>query len=124
MLDIEQPAALLAYLRQAGRIGPHETPALERLAGGVSSRTVRVTRASSEAWVLKQSLAQLRVSVEWFSDPQRIHTEAAALRWLGVLAPPGAVPAFIFEDHAEHLLAMQAVPQPHANWKGLLMAGG
>jgi aminoglycoside phosphotransferase (APT) family kinase protein len=124
MLDIEQPEALLAYLRQAGRIAPDEALALERLAGGVSSRTVRVTRASGEAWVLKQSLTRLRVSVEWFSDPQRIHTEAAALRWLGRLALPGAVPAFVFEDHAEHLLAMQAVPQPHANWKTLLLAGG
>jgi len=123
-LDIEQPAALLAYLRQAGHIAPDETPALERLAGGVSSRTVRVTRASGEAWVLKQSLARLRVSVEWFSDPQRIHTEAAALRWLQQLAPAGAVPQLIFEDHSEHLLAMQAVPQPHANWKSLLLAGG
>ena len=124
MLDIEQPAALLAYLRQAGHIASDETPALERLAGGVSSRTVRVTRAGGEAWVLKQSLARLRVSVEWFSDPQRIHNEAAALRWLRQLAPPGAVPELIFEDHAEHLFAMQAVPQPHANWKSLLLAGG
>lgn len=123
-LDIEDPAALLAYLRQAGHIAPDESPALERLAGGVSSRTVRVTRASGEAWVLKQSLARLRVSVEWLSDPRRVHTEAAALRWLRQLAPSGAVPELIFEDHAEHLLAMQAVPQPHINWKTLLLAGG
>jgi 5-methylthioribose kinase len=124
MLDIEQPGDLLAYLRQSGHIAPDETPTVERLAGGVSSRTVRVTRASGEAWVLKQSLAQLRVSVEWFSDPQRIHTEAAALRWMPQLAPAGAAPALIFEDHAEHLLAMQAVPQPHENWKSRLLAGG
>jgi len=123
-LDIEQPAELLAYLRQAGHISPDETPALERLAGGVSSRTVKVTRASGQAWVLKQSLARLRVSVEWLSDPQRIHTEAAALRWLRQLAPAGAVPELIFEDHAEHLFAMQAVPQPHVNWKTMLLAGG
>ena len=123
-LDIEAPAALLAYLRQGGHIAPDETPALERLAGGVSSRTVRVTRPSGEAWVLKQSLARLRVQVEWFSDPRRVHNEAAALRWLRQLAPPGAVPALIFEDHAQHLLAMEAVPQPHANWKTVLLNGG
>ncbi len=123
-LDIEEPAALLAYLRQGGHIAPDETPALETLAGGVSSRTVRVTRPGGEAWVLKQSLARLRVRVEWYSDPVRVHNEATALRWLQQLAPPGAVPALIFEDHAQHLLAMQAVPQPHANWKALLLAGG
>ena len=123
-LDIEEPDALLAYLRRAGHIEASETPALERLAGGVSSRTVRVQRTNGEAWVLKQSLAKLRVSVEWFSDPRRIHNEAAALRWLQVLAPAGAAPALVFEDHAQHLLAMQAVPAPHANWKALLLAGG
>src|SRR5690348_12188261 len=91
-LDIEKPADLLAYLRQGGYIAPDETPALETLMGGVSSRTVRVTRPDGEAWVLKQSLARLRVRVEWFSDPRRVHNEAMALRWLRQLAPPGAVP--------------------------------
>ena len=123
-LDIEEPAALLAYLRQGGHIAPDEMPALETLAGGVSSRAVRVTRPSGEAWVLKQSLARLRVRVEWYSDPRRVHNEAMALRWLRQLAPPGAVPGLIFEDHAQHLLAMHAVPQPHANWKTLLLSGG
>jgi len=123
-LDIEAPAALLDYLRQGGHIAPDETPTIEVLAGGVSSRTVRVTRPSGEAWVLKQSLAQLRVKVEWFSNPRRVHNEARALRWLQQLAPPGAVPALIFEDHDQHLLAMQAVPQPHANWKTQLLGGG
>jgi aminoglycoside phosphotransferase (APT) family kinase protein len=123
-LDIEEPAALLEYLRRGGHMAPDETPAIEVLAGGVSSRTVRVTRSSGEAWVLKQSLAQLRVKVEWFSNPRRVHNEARALRWLRQLAPPGAVPALIFEDHDQHLLAMQAVPQPHANWKTQLLGGG
>jgi 5-methylthioribose kinase len=123
-LDIEEPAALLAYLRQAGHIAPAETPALQRLDGGVSSRALLVTRSGGEAWVLKQSLARLRVSVEWLSDPRRVHNEALALRWLKHLAPPGAVTEFVFEDFAEHILAMQAVPQPHTNWKTLLLSGG
>ena len=123
-LDIEQPGALVAYLRQAGRIGPNEQPAVRALAGGVSSRTVLVERANGEAWVLKQSLPKLRVPVDWFSDPQRIHCEATALRWLAELAPPGSTPRFVFEDHEQHVLAMDAVPQPHANWKALLLAGG
>ncbi len=29
----------------------------------------------------------------------------------------------MFEDPAHHLLAMQAVPQPHDNWKTMLLAG-
>lgn len=123
-LDIEEPVTLLIYLRQAGHIAPSEEPTFHRLDGGVSSRTVRVTRSSGEAWVVKQSLARLRVSVEWFSDPRRIHNEAAALRWLRLLAPPGTVPNLVFEDQTQHLFAMQAVPQPHTNWKTLLLGGG
>ncbi len=122
-LDIEQPQALLAYLQQEGHIAPGEVPQIRALAGGVSNRTVLVTRANGEAWVIKQALDKLRVPVDWFSSPQRIHREAAGLRWLTLLAPPGTIPGFVFEDHRCHLLAMQAVPQPHANWKQLLLAG-
>src|SRR5262245_16281233 len=116
-LDIEQPAALLPYLRERGAIGTVETPRITVLQGGVSNRTVLVERESGEAWVLKQALAKLRVKVDWFSDPRRIHTEALALRVLPALTPPNTIPEFVFEDEALHILAMQAVPQPHENWK-------
>jgi aminoglycoside phosphotransferase (APT) family kinase protein len=122
-LDIEQPDALLGYLRRTGRVAPDERPAVRVLAGGVSNRTVLVERASGEAWVLKQALAKLRVAVDWFGDPMRIHREAAGLRWLARLAPPGAITPLVFEDHRHHLLAMRAVPPPHENWKTLLLAG-
>src|SRR5205823_8859415 len=92
-LDIEQPDALVAYLRRSGRIGPDECPRVRVLAGGVSNRTVLVERRApaghAEAWVLKQALPKLRVPVDWFSSPARIHREALGLRWLARLAPPG-----------------------------------
>ncbi|MAS33035.1 MAG: hypothetical protein CL610_03445 [Anaerolineaceae bacterium] len=122
-LDIEQPALLVGYLREHGHIGPDETPQVQVLAGGVSNRTVLVRRESGEAWVIKQALEKLRVQVDWFSSPARIHREAAGLRWLSRLAPEGTIPDFVFEDHDAHLLGMAAVPQPHANWKTLLMTG-
>jgi aminoglycoside phosphotransferase (APT) family kinase protein len=122
-LDIEQPAALLAYLREGGWIGPNEQPAMTVLAGGVSNRTVLVQRERGEGWVVKQALAKLRVQVDWFSSPERIHVEAMALGVLAPLCPPGAVPRLIFEDRPNHIMAMEAVPQPHANWKQMLLAG-
>lgn len=122
-LDIEQTDQLLAYLRNTGRIEPGEQPAMRVLAGGVSNRTVLVERPTGESWVMKQALAKLRVAVDWFSSPERIHREAMGLRWLTQLAPPQTIPALIFEDYERHLLAMQAVPQPHDNWKTLLLAG-
>ena len=117
MLNIEQPDALITYLRHNGHLGAGEQPLIRNLAGGVSNRTVWVQRPGGEAWVLKQALPKLRVSVDWFSSPERIHREALGLRWLAELAPPRTITPLVFEDHTHHLLAMQAVPQPHDNWK-------
>jgi 5-methylthioribose kinase len=94
------------------------------LAGGVSNRTVIVERpGAGVAWVVKQALPKLRVAVDWFSDPERIHREALGLRWLKELAPPGTSTPFVFEDRENHLLAMEAVPEPHENWKTMLLGG-
>lgn len=131
-MDIERPDELLAYLRATQRIGPDEQPRFRTLAGGVSNRTVLVTRpaeaaggprGSPEAWVIKQALSKLRTQADWFSDPARVHREAMGLRWLEKLAPPGTITPLVFEDHEHHLLAMQAVPEPHENWKSMLLAG-
>ena len=126
-MDIEQPADLLAYLRANGRIAPDETPTMRTLGGGVSNRAVLVERwgasGEGEGWVVKQALAKLRVAVDWFSSPERIAREAAGLRWLETLAPPGTTTPLVFEDTANYILAMAAVPQPHDNWKTLLLAG-
>jgi len=61
--------------------------------------------------------------VEWLSDPRRIEREALGMQHLARLGPPGAITPLIFLDPAEHLLAMAAVPQPHENWKTMLLAG-
>jgi 5-methylthioribose kinase len=122
-LDIEKAGALLQYLRETGRIEACETPGISRLRGGVSNRTMLVERAGGERWVIKQALDRLRVEVDWFSNPERIHREAEGLRWLERLLPEGSIAPFVFEDHRHHLLAMKAVPRPHENLKTLLLAG-
>ena len=122
-LDIEQPGALVAWLQSHGLIGLDETPEIQVLAGGVSNRTVLVERANGEAWVVKQALAKLRVQVDWFSSPERIHREALGLRLLARIAPPGTITPLVFEDNSAHLLGMEAVPQPHENWKSMLLRG-
>jgi aminoglycoside phosphotransferase (APT) family kinase protein len=122
-LDIEHPEHLAAYLRHTGRIAAHEVIESRALTGGVSNRTVWVRRASGETWVLKQALEKLRVSTMWYARPERIEREAAGLRALEALTPPGTVPRFVFEDAQSHILAMDAVPEPFENWKDMLMAG-
>jgi aminoglycoside phosphotransferase (APT) family kinase protein len=121
-LDIENRDALIDYLRSINRIGGDESPRVEVLSGGVSNRVVLVERPSGEAWVLKQPLERLRVEAEWLSGIDRMYREAAGLRWLSRLAP-GSVPRLVFEDRERHVLAMEAVPRPHDNWKTLLLAG-
>ncbi len=124
LLDIEQPGALVGYLKETGRVGEGEEPVVRVLAGGVSNRTVLVERPEAgEAWVVKQALPKLRVAVDWFSDPERIHREAQGLRWLEALAPPGTITPLVFEDRSNHLLAMEAVREPHENWKTMLLGG-
>ncbi|MYD08909.1 MAG: aminoglycoside phosphotransferase family protein [Chloroflexi bacterium] len=121
-VNIEDPAALLGYLRDQALIAPGEAPRFRNLAGGVSNRTALVQRDAGDDWVLKQALAKLRVEVDWFSAPERIQREAAGLRWLGEIIP-GHVPQFVFADEKQHILGMSAVPQPHQNWKTALLAG-
>lgn len=123
MLDIEKTEDLIGYLRRAGRIDSNETPRCQPLAGGVSNRTVWVERENGEAWVLKQALEKLRVPTEWLCSPERVHREALGMRWLSELAPPGSIPALLFEDRDTHLIAMEAVAHPHENWKTRLLRG-
>ena len=122
-MNIDNPAELIAYLRDTGRIAAQEAVHVLPLAGGVSNRTVLIERATGAHWVCKQALSKLRVAEDWFCDPARIGREALGLEWFARLAAPGSVPALVFFDPAEHLLIMEAVPQPHENWKSLLIRG-
>jgi 5-methylthioribose kinase len=117
MINIEDFDQLLGYLRDAGRIGSIETPRLQKLNGGVSNKTLLLTRSNGESWVIKQALAKLRVQSDWFSDPERIQVEANGLRYLPRVTPKGSITSLLFEDKAQNLLAMEAVPEPHQNWK-------
>ena len=121
-MNIEDHGELLRYLRRNGHIPADESPGFVTLRGGVSNRTVWLRRERGGDWVIKQALPKLRVPVDWFSAPERIEREAAALRWLGKIAP-GQAPEFVFADDSRHILAMTAIPQPHDNWKTLLLAG-
>ena len=122
-LDIEQPEELLAYLHAHGILAREERPAMRTLSGGVSNRAVLVESPPRAPFVVKQALSRLRVAVEWRAAPERIHREARALEYLSQLVASSAVPQLLFEDQDHHLVGMSAVPQPHRNWKELLLEG-
>lgn len=123
MIDVENFDELISYLRDTRRISSTETPTFRSLSGGVSNKTLLLTRSNGESWVIKQALSKLRVQSDWFSNPARIHVEANGLRHLPRVAPEGTITPLIFEDDAQSLLAMAAVPQPHQNWKQRLLDG-
>ena len=120
-VDLEDSGELLSYLRAHYLIDPWDVPSTRVLRGGVSSRTVLVEPSNRAAFVLKQALAKLRVAADWFSDPARIHREALGLRYLERILPKGAITPLLFEDREHNIIAMAAVPQPHRNWKDMLL---
>ncbi len=122
-VDIEDQVSLSQWLRRRGCLGESDRLEMRVLPGGVSNRTVLVQLPGGQVWVLKQALSRLRVAVEWFSSPDRIYREALGMRWLNRLAPDKTVPQLLFEDRDQHLLAMEAVPEPHDTWKALLLQG-
>jgi 5-methylthioribose kinase len=123
MIDIEDFGQLLGYLRKTDRLDSTEIPIIRKLSGGVSNKTLLLVRPGGESWVIKQALPKLRVQSDWFSDPARIAVEANGLRYLPRVTPTGSTVSLLFEDPAEKLLAMEAVPEPHQNWKQLLLSG-
>lgn len=122
-VDIENANDLQRYLRETERIGKQETPVFRTLRGGVSNKAVLLQLANGTRWVLKQALPKLRVQTDWFSDPARIRVEANALRYLPLVTPAYTIPKLLFEDPEQQLLAMEAVPEPHENWKEQLLRG-
>src|SRR5437868_13879536 len=92
------------------------------LGGGVSN-TVLLIEASGERFILKQSLAKLRVQDDWYSDRARIFRESSALQKLATMLPPGTVPEVLFEDRDNFLFGMTAAPPEAETWKAQLLRG-
>jgi tRNA A-37 threonylcarbamoyl transferase component Bud32 len=91
------------------------------LDGGVSSDIWLVTGGARDV-VVKRSLPRLRVREDWRSTPERVLTEAAALRLAGQLSPE-RVPALVDVDPATLTVVMERAPADWRPWKSVLMAG-
>ncbi|GIW95237.1 MAG: aminoglycoside phosphotransferase [Pirellulaceae bacterium] len=123
VIDIEDSKLLHEYLVTTGRLGANEPFRARVLRGGVSNRTVLVEHPPRRAWVLKQALPKLRVEVDWYSAPERIEREWLGLCLLRRLLGAQHIPAPVFLDRSNFLLAMHAVPAEAKNWKQQLLAG-
>jgi 5-methylthioribose kinase len=95
---------------------------ITELGGGVSN-TVLLVETGKDRFVLKQSLARLRVNEDWFSDRARVRRESAALRLLEPHLPAGTLPHVLFEDPENYIFSMTAAPPSAIPWKTRLLEG-
>ncbi|MFO0955928.1 MAG: aminoglycoside phosphotransferase family protein [Isosphaeraceae bacterium] len=111
------------FLRGTGRVPASADVRCRELGGGVSNAVFLVEPQGLPAFVLKQSRAQLRTELAWFSRLDRVRNEVEAIRLLDAALPPGVVPALLFEDREHHLFAMSCAPADSEPWKGRLLRG-
>lgn len=104
------------YLRARGI----ESRRLVSLGGGVSNMVLLV-ESDGGPFVLKQSLAKLRVQDDWRADRGRILRERDALLDSAAFLPGGAVPRVLWSDPENYLFAMSAVPG--RSWKEQMFDG-
>ena len=91
------------------------------LSGGISNIVLAASWDGGRA-VLKQSLPELRVAVEWHFDRARIINERA--HGLPRGDPAGrSVPAVLAHDDEAYLFVMSQAPDGGVNWKDALLRG-
>jgi 5-methylthioribose kinase len=115
-----QHTRLATILRQQGYLRPGEPIQVEPLGGGVSNEVLRVTTPHTRL-VIKQSLPKLRVQMEWYADQARIWRERDYLLCVGGWFPAN-VPAVLFSDEANYVLAIEEITGATL-WKSSLLAG-
>lgn len=114
-------ATVVDYLRRRSVIAADAQAQAEVMAGGVSNDVLAVCGPGVDV-VVKQGLAQLRVAAEWFAPPERVLTEAAALRVAARLRPAD-VPRVLDVDPEALTLTIERAPRSMRVWKADLLDG-
>ena len=114
--------ALLTFLRDAGLVGPDETPPMTPLTGGVSSDIWKVDAAAGTVCV-KRALAQLKTEKVWHAPVKRNAFEADWIRTAAKIMPTSA-PHLLAEDPGAGMFAMgYFAPDRYPVWKEQLRDG-
>jgi len=117
--EVEQ--GILEQIRCDGLVGSGNVTMVP-FGGGVSSDVWLVEEEGSEPFVVKRSVAKLRVKAEWFADPARLLYEYRYLEIAAKIAP-GAVPKLLSKDPHAPFVAMEYLGAGFENWKARLLAG-
>ncbi len=122
MIAATPEAVLHPALRRMGLAAAHEHPALEALAGGVSSEIYRVELAAGPVCI-KRALGQLKVRAEWKAPVERNRYEVRWMRTASAIVPE-FVPAVLGDDPESGSFAMAYLdPAQHPVWKDQLRDG-
>ena len=113
---------ILQALRSLGMLGADASPTIAHLPGGVSGTVFRVDLPCGPVCV-KQALARLKVAADWRAPVERVHNEAAWLRFAGGIVAEN-VPQVLAEDLTAHLFVMTYFDPVHFPcWKTVLRDG-
>ncbi len=113
---------IMAVLRRAGLLELGPPPAMQPLAGGVSSDIWRVD-IDGKRYCVKRALARLKVTADWRAPIERNNYEAAYLAVVDRLVP-GTVPRLLYADRtASALVTRYLDPAAYRLWKADLMIG-
>ncbi len=121
-LELTTEATAGEVLRRVGVVPEGVAVEARALSGGISNIVLAASWPGGRA-VLKQSLPELRVAVEWHFDRARIINERRAMRYLEEILPAGSVPAVLAHDDEAYLFVMSQAPDGGVNWKDALLRG-
>jgi aminoglycoside phosphotransferase (APT) family kinase protein len=117
-----ETANILQALRSLRMLDADADPIITHLPGGVSGDVFRVDLPRQPVCV-KQALARLKVAADWRAPVERVHNEAAWLRFAGGIVAEN-VPQVLAEDRTAHLFVMTYFDPVHFPcWKTLLRDG-
>lgn len=122
MIDISDVKVLEDYLAGRGLTSVRDGHTLHYCKGGVSGTVVYVERPGQPPMIVKQALAQLKVTETWLCDPSRMAVEYESNRIYHELMPKSA-PEVYFYDEQHYIYGREAVPDDCAMWKTDLMSG-
>lgn len=116
---------LANYLIDRGWMKRTDEVFIQELGGGVSNVVLLAEWKgnSDRRWVVKQSLAKLRVEADWRSEQERIFREAEAINMLRDTLGAFSLPEIIDVDQNSYAYIMTAAPVGSEPWKSLLLRG-
>lgn len=117
----ESERDVLEHIRSEGLVTSLDST-MTSFGGGVSSDVWLVEEPGRTPFVVKRSVAKLRVKADWFADPARLLYEYRYLAMAAKIAP-GAVPKLLTRDGDSPVIAMEYLGEGFENWKVRLLRG-